>query len=119
VESGAAQGRYSFGSRFAGDTGSNPEELLAAAEAACYSMALSGNLEKAGATPRKIDTTAKCTVEKLEAGMTITSITLDVTVAADGITNDEFQKVAAATRDGCPVSRALKAVKLELVARLA
>jgi osmotically inducible protein OsmC len=119
-ESGGIGGQYTFSSRFEGGTGSNPEELLAAAEAACYSMALSGNLEKAGATPRKIESKAACTVEKTDAGMTVTTIKLDVTVAADGISSDEFQKVALATRDTCPVSRAFKGnVKMELSARLA
>jgi osmotically inducible protein OsmC len=99
--------------------GSNPEELLAAAEAACYSMALSGALEKAGAVPNKVESKAACTVEKTDAGMTITTIALDVTVSASGISAEEFAKVAAATKETCPVSRALKGnVKLELTARL-
>jgi osmotically inducible protein OsmC len=118
-ESGAVGGQYSFGSRFESGVGSNPEELLAAAEAACYSMALSGALEKAGAVPNKVESKAACTVEKTDAGMTITTIALDVTVSASGISAEEFAKVAAATKETCPVSRALKGnVKLELTARL-
>jgi osmotically inducible protein OsmC len=119
-ESGAVGGQYSFGSRFESGVGSNPEELLAAAEAACFSMALSGNLEKAGAVPSKIESKAACTVEKTDAGMTITTIALDVAVSASGISAEEFAKVAQATKETCPVSRALKGnVKLELTARLA
>ncbi len=119
-EGGSVGGQYSFSSRFESGVGTNPEELIAAAEASCFSMALSGSLEKAGATPKKIDTKAACTVEKTDAGMTITSIKLDVTVSADGISADEFKKVARATADGCPVSRALAGnVRIDLDARLA
>src|SRR5687767_8340281 len=71
-------GAYNFSSRFENGTGSNPEELLAAAEAACFSMALSGNLEKNGTPPTKIETTAACTVEKVDDKMTITRIELTV-----------------------------------------
>jgi osmotically inducible protein OsmC len=118
-ESGAVGGQYTFGSRFESGTGSNPEELIAAALAACYSMALSGDLGKAGATPESIATSAACTVEKTDAGMTITTIHLDVKASATGISADDFQKVAATTKDGCPVSRALKGnVKIELTAAL-
>ena len=119
-EGGSIGGQYSFSSRFESGVGTNPEELLAAAEASCYSMALSGSLEKAGATPKKIDTKAACTVEKTDAGMTITTIKLDVTVSADGISAEELKKVARATADGCPVSRALAGnVRIDVDARLA
>jgi osmotically inducible protein OsmC len=118
-ETGAVNGQYNFGSRFESGEGSNPEELLAAAEAACFSMALSGNLEKSGATPKKIETRAACTVERTDAGMTITSIKLDVKVSADGISADEFQRIAGTTKDTCPVSRALKGnVRMDINARL-
>jgi osmotically inducible protein OsmC len=118
-ETGAIGGQYNFSSRFESGVGSNPEELLAAAEAACFSMALSGNLEKSGATPKKIETKASCTVERTDAGMTITSINLDVKVTADGVSADEFNRIANTTKETCPVSRALKGnVRIELSARL-
>lgn len=118
-DSGAVGGDYTFASRFEGGKESSPEELIAAAEAACFSMALSGNLEKAGATPKRVDTKAACTVERTDAGMTITSIKLDVEVSADGVSADEFSKIAGTTKETCPVSRALKGnVKIDLTARL-
>jgi osmotically inducible protein OsmC len=107
-ESGAIGGQYSFSSRFEEGVGSNPEELLAAAEAACFSMALSGNIERAGGTPTSIDTNAACTVSPNPGGggFTITKIDLDVTVAATGIDDAKFQEVAQQTLETCPVSRA-------------
>ncbi len=118
-ESGAIGGGYSFGSRFESAKGSNPEELLAAAEAACFSMALSGALEKNGTPPTKIETQAACSVEKVGEGFKITRIALTTTASVAGIDNATFQKLAAATKDGCPVSSALKGnVALELNARL-
>jgi osmotically inducible protein OsmC len=107
-ETGAVSGQYNFTSRFEEGVGSNPEELLAAAEAACFSMALSGNLEKAGATPTVIEATAACTVTPNPGGggFTITSIALDVTVRATGIDDAKFQEVAKQTVETCPVSRA-------------
>ena len=107
-ESGAIGGQYSFSSRFEEGVGSNPEELLAAAEAACFSMALSGNIERAGGTPTSIDTNAACTVSPNPGGggFTITKIDLDVTVAASGIDDAKFQEVAQQTLETCPVSRA-------------
>ena len=101
-------GQYSFSSRFESGAGSNPEELLAAAEAACYSMALSGALERNGTPATSIDTNAKCTVEKVNDAMTITRIELEVRAVAASIDDATFQKLAAQTRDSCPVSRALK-----------
>ena len=101
-------GQYSFSSRFESGAGSNPEELLAAAEAACYSMALSGALERNGTPATSIDTNAKCTVEKVNDAMTITRIELEVKAVAASIDDATFQKLAAQTRDSCPVSRALK-----------
>ncbi|HEX6575288.1 MAG TPA: OsmC family peroxiredoxin [Gemmatimonadaceae bacterium] len=121
-ESGAIGGQYSFSSRFEEGVGSNPEELLAAAEAACFSMALSGNLERAGATPTSIDATAKCTVSPNPGGggFTITKMALDVTVAASGIEDAKFQEVAQQTLETCPVSRAFHGnLEITLDARLA
>ena len=120
-ESGAIGGQYSFSSRFEEGVGSNPEELLAAAEAACFSMALSGNIERAGGTPTSIDTNAACTVSPNPGGggFTITKIDLDVTVAASGIDDAKFQEVAQQTVETCPVSRSLSGnVELTVTARL-
>ena len=120
-ESGAIGGQYSFSSRFEEGVGSNPEELLAAAEAACFSMALSGNIERAGGTPTSIDANAACTVSPNPGGggFTITKIDLDITVAASGIDNAKFQEVAQQTIETCPVSRALHGnLELTVTARL-
>jgi len=119
--SGAAGlgGNYTVGSRFEQATGLNPEDLLAAAEASCYSMALSGALEKNGTPPSSVDTTARCTVEKVNDQYTITTMHLDVQANVPGIDDPAFQRIASATLVGCPVSRALKGnVKLEMTARL-
>lgn len=108
-------GSYSFGSRFQEATGSNPEELLAAAEAACYSMALSGGLEKEGFAPTSVETQAACTVEKVGEGFKITTMKLTVKAVVPGIDDAKFQAIAAATKEGCPVSSALKGnVQIEL-----
>ena len=121
-ESGGIGGAYSFGSRFAEGKGSNPEELLAAAEAACYSMALSGALEKAGMNPTRVETRAACTVEKQGAGFTITTMKLQVTATVPNADEAKFREIAQATKDaksGCPVSRALAGVEISVDARLA
>jgi osmotically inducible protein OsmC len=120
VGSGAVGGAYSFGSRFEEESGSNPEELLAAAEAACYSMALSGGLEKNGTPPKKISTSAECTVEKGDAGFQITTMKLDVTATVPNIDDAKFQEIAKATLTGCPVSKAFigGSMSLQLNARL-
>lgn len=107
VGSGAVTGPYNFGSRFEEETGSNPEELLAAAEAACYSMALSGGLEKNGTPPQKISTTAECTVEKVDTGFKITTMRIQVQASVPNIDEAKFQEIANATLSGCPVSKAL------------
>lgn len=119
TESGAAQGSYSF-ERFAeGGSLSNPEELLAAAEAACYSMAFSGALERNGTPPTRIATDAACTVEKVGEGFQITTMKLDVRASVPNIDDAKFQELAQATLAGCPVSKALKAnMKMEVSARL-
>ena len=112
-------GSYSFGSRFQNETGSNPEELLAAAEAACFSMALSGGLEKEGFPPTSVETQAACTVEKVGEGFKITTMKLIVTAVVPGLDDAKFQSIAAATKEGCPVSSALKGnVQIELSAEL-
>jgi osmotically inducible protein OsmC len=112
-------GQYNFSSRFENGSGSNPEELLAAAHAACYSMALSAGLEKAGHLPARVETNAECTLEKLEPGFRVTSMKLIARASVPGIADGDFQKIAAATKDGCPISNALKAIpKIELDAKL-
>jgi osmotically inducible protein OsmC len=119
AESGHLHGSYNFGSRFGDEGGSNPEELLAAAEAACYSMALSGGLEKNGTPPAKIATTAACTVEKVGEGFEITTMKLDVTASVPNIDEAKFQEIARATLSGCPVSKAFSGnLTLKLDARL-
>ena len=117
--SGAYEGAYSFGSRFADGKGTNPEELIGAAHAGCYSMALSGGLGRAGFPPKRIHTTAKVTIEKVGEGFTITRIHLETEAEVPGIDNAEFQKQAEATKLGCPVSRALAGTTITLEARLA
>ena len=120
AESGNLHGSYTRGSRFEDQKGSNPEELLAAAEAACYSMALSGSLEKNGTPPTKIATSAACTIEKVVDAFKITTMKLDVTATVPGIDDAKFQEIALATLSGCPVSKALHGnVEMSLNARLA
>ena len=106
-ESGSVNGDYSVGSRFADGGGSNPEELLAAAEAACFSMALSLALEKAGTPATSVETRAACTVEKVGDGYTITTMKLVVRARVPGADRDTFKDTAEATKSTCPVSRAL------------
>src|SRR3954465_11263957 len=92
-------GSYNFGARFENGKGSNPEELLAAAEAACYSMALSGALEKNGTPGTNISTQAKCTIEKVGEGFGITSIMLDVRVTAPGLDDAKLRTLAEDTKN--------------------
>ena len=110
--------QYSFLSRFETGTGSNPEELLAAAHASCYSMALAAGLEQAGTPATRVETTGACTVEKVGDGFKITLMKLTVRASVPGIDAATFDKAAQATKEGCPVSGALKAVKIELDAAL-
>jgi lipoyl-dependent peroxiredoxin len=120
TETGTLDASYSFGSRFESGKGTNPEELLAAAEAACFAMALSGGLEGAGTPATRIEASAACTIDKVAEGFKITTMKLTVRATVPGATPDAFQKVAQATKDGCPVSSALKGnVKIELDASLA
>jgi osmotically inducible protein OsmC len=116
--SGAWEGPFDFGSRFESGGGTNPEELIGAALAGCFSMALSAGLGRAGHTPTRVDTSAKVHIEKVEAGFAITRIELDCEAQVPGISDAQFQEVAAATKSGCPVSRAL-ATEITLQARLA
>jgi osmotically inducible protein OsmC len=117
-ESGAISGSYSFGTRFENTPGTNPEELLAAAEAACYSMALSGALEGAGTPAQRVQTDAACTVERVEGGFKITTMRLRVRAQVPGISAAAFEKAAQDTKAGCPVSRALAGVDIQVEAVL-
>ncbi len=119
--SGAFEGAYSFKSRFSDDKeqkATNPEELIAAAHAGCYTMALSGNLGKAGYAPKNIHTTANVKIEKQGDGFVIPNIDLQTTAEVDGISDDEFQKIAEETKKTCPVSQVLSGAEISLKAEL-
>lgn len=113
--SGSYEGPYTFASRFADAPGTNPEELIGAAHAGCYSMFLSLLLTNAGYVPTQIHTTARV---HIEAGPTITLIELDTEVAAPNLDDATFQSMAAEAKAKCPVSKALAAVDTQLNARL-
>lgn len=116
--SGAFEGAYSFSSRFEEGTGTNPEELIGAAHAGCYSMALSGDLGKAGFTPKRIHTQASVTLGRVDGKTRITEIHLDTEAEVPGLSPEKFMELAEATKSGCPVSAALAGVKISLHARL-
>jgi len=117
--SGAFGGSYSFRTRFEGAAGTNPEELIAAAHAACLSMALSAGLEQAGTPATRIETTAACTIDKVGDGFKITTMDLKVRGKVPGIDQPKFQQAAEAAKNGCPVSGALKGnVTVKLDAKL-
>src|SRR5947199_9289089 len=101
--------QYSFSTRFEDGKGTNPEELIAAAHAGCFSMALSGQLGNAGMTAESINTTATVRLEKTDAGFTITAVHLDVTAKIPGASPEAFETAANNAKAGCPVSRLLKA----------
>jgi osmotically inducible protein OsmC len=107
---GAFDGRYSFSSRFEEGPGTNPEELIAAAHAGCFSMALAADLDKAGYKPEMVNTVAKVHLNPVNGAPTIHKIELTTTAKVAGIDNATFQKIADGTKANCPVSRALKAV---------
>ncbi len=100
---------YSFSTRFESAPGTNPEELIAAAHAGCFTMALSAQLGNAGIKPEQLETTASVTLEKLDAGFTVTKIHLDVTAHIPGADQAAFEKAAQDAKTGCPISRLLKA----------
>ncbi len=108
---------YSFATRFEGTPGTNPEELIAAAHAACFSMALSGQLGGANLTASSIATTATVSLEKLESGWAITTVHLDVVGRVPGADEAAFQKAAENAKSGCPVSKVLNA-KITMTAKL-
>ena len=108
---------YSFTTRFENTPGTNPEELIAAAHAACFSMALSAQLGEAKLTPESIQTSATLTMEKLDSGWTITAVHLDVVAHVPGATPEAFSKAAQNAKAGCPVSKVLNA-KITMEAKL-
>jgi osmotically inducible protein OsmC len=116
--SGAFEGAYSFASRFEEGTGTNPEELIGAAHAGCFSMALSADLERAGYTAKRIHTTAQVHLERVDGKSTITRIHLDTEAEVPGIAEKDFLEQAEGAKRGCPVSRALTGVEVTLNARL-
>lgn len=116
--SGLFKGAYNAGSRFAEEKGTNPEELIGAANAACFSMALSAGLAKAGFKPKRVATTAKVHINKVGDGFTITKIELSTEAEIPGIDETEFQKHANDAKSGCPVSRALAGPEIFLTAKL-
>jgi osmotically inducible protein OsmC len=117
--SGAFEGPYSAASRFEDGDGTNPEELIAAAHAGCFSMALALALSEAGHEPDSVETTAAIHLDKDEGGFSITRSALSTEVKAEGLDEDEFQKLANDAKEGCPVSRALGAIEIDLDAKLA
>lgn len=113
-QTGAVEGTYSASSRFESGSGTNPEELIAAAHAGCFSMALSGMLGEAGHEPEAIDTVASVTIEKKGDGFAITGIHLKTQVKVQGMNREEVLKQAENAKKGCPVSQALKSVPITL-----
>ena len=116
--SGAYEGKYSFGSRFEAEPGTNPEELIGAAHAGCFSMALSGALGKEGHEPESIETKAVVHLHKQDAGFAITLIELTTHAVIPNISEEEFLEFAEGAKANCPVSRALAAVPIRLEATL-
>ncbi len=118
VESGAYEGAFSYLSRFEDGAGSNPEELIAAAHAGCFSMAFSNVLDEEGYDPESVDTTAEVTLRMLEDGPAITKAHLTSTASVPDIDDDTFQELADAAKSGCPVSKALAGAEITLDATL-
>ena len=119
TESGVLRdAQYSFSTRFENGAGTNPEELIAAAHAGCFSMALSAVLGESNLKPERIETTATTTMEKTDAGMTVTAIHLDVTADIPGADAAAFQAAADKAKKTCPISRLLSAATITMDARL-
>ncbi len=116
--SGGYNGQYSFSSRFEEGAGTNPEELIGAAHAGCFSMAFANILAKAGHTARKISTTGKVTLEEKNGGFWISSITLICEADVPGIDKDSFVRHAATAKESCPVSKALTGTEVRLEVKL-
>ena len=119
TESGALDSAYSFDSRFGSDgTKTNPEELLAAAHAGCFTMAVSNELASAGHPPERAPTVARVHVELGDGGFEITTIELELEASVPGMEDAEFQTIAAHAKENCPLSKVLKAADIRLTARL-
>ena len=118
MASGAYEGAYSFSSRFEEGTGTNPEELIAAAHAGCFSMALSGGLGRAGHPPTRVHTTAGVHLEKGEAGFRISRIHLRTEAEVPGIDEAAFQEAAETAKKNCPVSQLVTGAEVTLEAKL-
>ncbi len=119
TESGVLKSaQYSFSTRFENGIGTNPEELIAAAHAGCFSMALSAQLTTASLVPDSIETTAVVTLEKTDAGFTVTKIHLTTKAKVPGATKEKFDELAKNAKEGCPISRLLKAAEITLDATL-
>lgn len=118
VQSGAFEGPFSFRTRFEEEPGTNPEELIGAAHAGCFSMAFSNILAGAGHTPTRVHTTARVHFGPVEGGVAITKIALVTEAEVPGLSEEEFQKHAQAAKVGCPVSKALAGTEITLDAAL-
>ncbi|PYV15102.1 MAG: peroxiredoxin [Acidobacteria bacterium] len=118
MASGSYDGPFTFKSRMESGPGTNPEELIAAAHAGCFSMALSATLAKAGFEPKRVHTKAAVRFEKVGVGFAITQIDLTTVGEIPGIDNAKFQELAQGAKAGCPVSKALAGTKINLVANL-
>jgi osmotically inducible protein OsmC len=116
--SGAFEGSFSFNTRMGDEPGTNPEELIGAALAGCYAMALNATLEKQGSPAKSINTEAKVYLGKDDGGFTIRKIDLSVKAEVEGLEDDKFQQFAEETKKGCPVSKALAATPINLTANL-
>jgi osmotically inducible protein OsmC len=116
--SGAFEGQYSFRSRFEDGTGTNPEELIGAAHAGCFSMAFSNMLAQAGHTPTSVRTTARVHLEPIDGKQTISRVELVCEGDVPGIDEETFHRIADEAKAGCPVSRALAAIEISLEAKL-
>ncbi|MCH8337754.1 MAG: OsmC family peroxiredoxin [Chloroflexi bacterium] len=118
MEFGDFEGSYSVASRFEDGEGTNPEELLGAAHAGCFSMALSSNLSAAGHPPKSVETSAQVHIDKLEAGWTVTRVHLVTKAEVAGLEAEAFQEFAEEAKANCPISRALAGVEITLEANL-
>jgi len=112
------EAQYSFGTRFENGVGTNPEELIAAAHAGCFTMALSGQLTSVEMPPESIETTAVVTMEKTDDGPTVTKIHLTTRAFVPGIESEKFEELAKKAKEGCPISRLLKTADITLDAKL-
>ena len=113
-----SEAQHSFGTRFENGVGTNPEELIAAAHAGCFTMALSGQLTSAELVPDTLETTAVVTMEKTDEGPTVTKIHLTTRAKVPGASKEKFDELAKKAKEGCPISRLLKAAEISLDAQL-